>query len=333
MEKPDLRILSLADAKVLPADVQQQFDQWRIRKARDVVTSIVRRRMSSAPKSDLATVQLYLERLEIADTDQTIFEGIYALAEVVEVHRQVLGTHSQHLVLIMSQYLNPWGVIDFQRDFASPAPNIVAAAAELWRLAQEYNLDVQNILSQMPKNELTEALDSYYAAHPEAITPLYHNEKMSLNTLLNESYVATVAAAKLLTSDRVIYSESGWRVKDIIAHLMAWEAEGITSLRAYQEGKQYKVTDNGFASDADFNDKQYQKYKDLPVEQIYQEWAAVIERLKTAINDTPPGKFEGKMLCPWGALGTVSHLIEELTKHDKEHREEILRVARKGDSL
>src|SRR4051812_2883509 len=108
MEKPDLRILSLADAKVLPANVQQQFDQWRVRKARDVVTSIVRKRMSSAPKSDLSTVQLYLERLEIADTDQTIFEGIYALAEVVEVHRQVLGTHSQHLVLIMSQYLNPW---------------------------------------------------------------------------------------------------------------------------------------------------------------------------------------------------------------------------------
>src|SRR5258706_1542261 len=153
MMKPDLRILALADSKLLPPEVQNAFDRWRVFKARDVVASVVRKRLQTAVSYDLSTVSLYLERLEQADSEQAIFEAIYALAEVVEVHRQQLGTHSQHLVLIMSQYINPWGVLEFQRDFESPAPSTLAAAAELWRLAHANKLHVQGVVSKIQKEK------------------------------------------------------------------------------------------------------------------------------------------------------------------------------------
>src|SRR4051794_10332355 len=130
MRDLDLRILALADAKLLPPEVQNPFDHWRIWRARDAVASLVRKRILNVPADVLPIVQMYLERLETADNEQTIFEGIYALAEVVDVHRKQLGLHGKYMVLIMSSQLNPWGVMSFQQDFENPTPGVADAARE-----------------------------------------------------------------------------------------------------------------------------------------------------------------------------------------------------------
>jgi hypothetical protein len=164
MRDPDLRILALADAKLLPMEIQDPFDRWRIWRARDAVAIAVRRRLLNVPPAKLPMIQMYLERLEEADEEGTIFEGIYAIAEVVEVHRQALGLHSEYIVLIMAGQLNPWGLLDFQRDFENPASSIVDAARELWRLAQENNVDIDDLLSKIRNDETFDALEAYYAA-------------------------------------------------------------------------------------------------------------------------------------------------------------------------
>src|SRR5205807_8863580 len=102
MQDPDLTILALADAKLLPSEVQEPFDHWRIWKARDAVATAVRKRILNAPLDSLFMLQTYLERLEQADAEQTIFEGIYALANVVDMYRQQLGLHSEYLIVIMA---------------------------------------------------------------------------------------------------------------------------------------------------------------------------------------------------------------------------------------
>src|SRR5262245_42387928 len=99
MRDPDLRILVLANAKLLPPEVQEPFGHWRLWKARDAVTAAVRKRILNAPLDSLFMLQTYLERLEQADTEQTIFEGIYALANVVDMYRQQLGLHSEYLIV------------------------------------------------------------------------------------------------------------------------------------------------------------------------------------------------------------------------------------------
>src|SRR5207244_2106150 len=86
---------------ILPPEVQEPFDHWRIWKARDAVTTAVRKRLDAVPPKKRGIAELYLERLELADNEQTIFEGIYALAEVVDVNRNTLGLHSEYLILMM----------------------------------------------------------------------------------------------------------------------------------------------------------------------------------------------------------------------------------------
>jgi hypothetical protein len=165
MKNPDLRILALADAKLLPPEVQIPFDHWRIWKARDAVASAVRKRLLNAAVDSIFVLQTYLERLEQADTEQMIFEGIYALANVVDAHRQHLALHSEYLILIMAGQLNPWGLLDFQRDFENPPASTISAANELWRLAEEQHLDVNALLARVGNDDLLVTLKAYYASH------------------------------------------------------------------------------------------------------------------------------------------------------------------------
>src|SRR5258707_5387833 len=123
MPDPDLRILALTDAKVLPPEVQAAFDHWRIWKARDTVIATVRKRITGT-EGGTSTVQMYLERLEVAETEQNIFEGIYALAEVVDGYRKQLGLHKDYIILMMSGQINPWGLLAFQQEFGTPSASI-----------------------------------------------------------------------------------------------------------------------------------------------------------------------------------------------------------------
>src|SRR5260221_14439908 len=106
MRRVDLRILVLANAKLLPAEVQRDFDRWRIWRARAAVTKTVRKRLINVSAENLPTLQIYLERLEQADTEQNIFEGIYALAEADEHNPQQLGNHRLLIFLVILGHLN-----------------------------------------------------------------------------------------------------------------------------------------------------------------------------------------------------------------------------------
>jgi hypothetical protein len=341
MKNPDLRILALADAKILPPDVQAQFDHWRIWKARDAVVTAVRKRLLNAAVPVIPILQTYLDRLREADSETTIFEGIYALAEVVEVYRQQLGLHSEYIVLIMSGQLNPWGLLAFQQDFEHPAVSVVWAARELWRLANEQHVNVKELLAQVKRDETLAALEQYYTAHAPGAEPVHETEtprpadgeaKTRLTRLLDEAHKATMEAARALDADTVVFEESSWRVKDLIGHLAAWESESVTSLRAFLDGKEYQVSDSGHTSDDAFNQEAFKKRQDVAAEPIYQEWAEARNRLKTALGEVPPEKFESQMLCPWGTRGTVAHLIEELVAHEREHRDSLLKKAEPSTS-
>jgi hypothetical protein len=158
---PDLRILALLTTKLLPPEVIDPFDHWRIWQARDAVVRVVRKRLI-----DDMMLTLFLERLEAADDEAGIFEGIYALAQAVELHRSQMGMHGQYLVLVMSSHLNPWGLLRLNPDFSNPTPSVIEAASELWRLANEHHVDIPALLEQVPPDQTLDALHSYYASRP-----------------------------------------------------------------------------------------------------------------------------------------------------------------------
>ena len=49
--------------------------------------------------------------------------------------------------------------------------------------------------------------------------------------LLDETRIETRAALGRLADNPVVYPDSGWRVKDVLAHVAAWEDEAARSLR------------------------------------------------------------------------------------------------------
>lgn len=172
MKDHDLTILALADAKLLPPEVQAPFDKWRIWRTRDVVAAAVRKRLPKPSQGSFPSLQFYLERLELADTEETIFEGIYALAEVVDVQRVQMGMHSEYIIVIMAGQLNPWGLLEFQADFERPAASVVSAADELWRLANEHKVDIPALLAKVTNDETLKSLQDYYANGAKPLTDI-----------------------------------------------------------------------------------------------------------------------------------------------------------------
>ncbi|RMF52352.1 MAG: hypothetical protein D6749_05310 [Chloroflexota bacterium] len=160
--RPDLRILALADSGLLPESVQKPFDDWRVLRARDAVAQTVRKRL----KADADPMLVFmLERLEVAEDDRGIFEGIYALAEVVDLHRARTGLHSEYLVLVMAAQLNPYGLLALTSDFDHVPASAIEAARKLWELAEAHDVRVRALLAvyaESGADPLLERLNAYY---------------------------------------------------------------------------------------------------------------------------------------------------------------------------
>ncbi len=132
----------------------------------------------------------------------------------------------------------------------------------------------------------------------------------------------TQAFAQLTDLDPqiVIYTDGGWRVQDIIAHLTAWEEEVIRSLQAHHFNGAYSIPH--FELQA-FNDAQYQDRKVLPARQVYADWIDMRRRLQSVVALLTPGQLVAQMTYPSGRKGNCEALIHEVMEHQAEHIEDI----------
>jgi hypothetical protein len=153
----DLRILALADSKQLPEAVQNAFDHFRIQAARTAIIGLIQRRGENIPELVAAVTEL-----EALTDDTQIMRRMGDLAESIDVHRVKTGLHHDYLLLVMSQHFNPWGVIDFQRDFDNPMPYVREAADKLWALCREHGVAVESLLAKS-RDPLLNTLNIHYA--------------------------------------------------------------------------------------------------------------------------------------------------------------------------
>ncbi len=160
MSRIDLRVLALADSKLLPPEVQKPFDTFRILRAREAIARLVRRRIGTIP-----ILQILVERLEAAEDEDIILGNMTALINAIDVFRTQTGLHKDYCIVIMSQHLNPWGVVDFHRDFETPMPYVREAAERLWSLCRAHNVDVPALLKKA-REPLLDTLDFYYETRP-----------------------------------------------------------------------------------------------------------------------------------------------------------------------
>ena len=149
------------------------------------------------------------------------------------------------------------------------------------------------------------------------------NPKETLLELIRTTYTGLFKQLEGVDLERVIYEESGWRGRELLSHMAAWNRVVATTLAHFSRGQDYLIPD--FAEDQ-FNQRTALEHKDLPVEAVMAHWKHSVEVLTSAIENIPAENFPGDLLYPWGdERGDINQLVKYFIEHDQEHIAEILK--------
>ncbi len=149
-------------------------------------------------------------------------------------------------------------------------------------------------------------------------------DKRQLIELLTQTHAAIQATVEGIDLEMGVYPDSGWRIRDIIGHIATWDRQVAKSLRAFRVGKEYAIPD---LDETAFNEQDVLGQQELITQQLFEEWEQAREEFKEAVEEIPLDQFPGDLLYPWGnERGTIARLVEMMTEHDVEHRNEIVKA-------
>ncbi len=149
-------------------------------------------------------------------------------------------------------------------------------------------------------------------------------EKARLLDLLTESHSAIRATIEGIDPERRVYTDTGWRIRDIIGHIAIWDRQVTKSLRAFQAGSEYSIPN---LEEHAFNEQAVKAQQALTAQQVYVEWEQAREEFKDALKEMPLDLFPGDLLYPWGdERGSIANLVEYMADHNAEHRDEIVKA-------
>ncbi len=141
---------------------------------------------------------------------------------------------------------------------------------------------------------------------------------------LKDSRTKMEAALRGLTDEQLL--EPGvmgeWSVKDILAHLTAWEAEVVTRLAKLQAGKKIQsVVPAGDSIDS-LNAKWYQEHKDRDLDRVLTDFRGVREQMIRQVDSLNDQQLA--LPLPWSKADTIENLIAwNSYDHEPEHAEQI----------
>ena len=116
----------------------------------------------------------------------------------------------------------------------------------------------------------------------------------------------------------------GWRTKQIISHITAWEVVIHKAIQAFSAGDPpYFLREQDFDR---FNQGAVNFRADWSLEEVLQEWKQVRSDLRAMILDLDPERLAEELVLPWGSERTLAELIEILGEHESEHMDNILKV-------
>jgi hypothetical protein len=149
-------------------------------------------------------------------------------------------------------------------------------------------------------------------------------DKEYLLEKLTEALSATRAILKGVDLEMRVYTDTDWRIRDILGHITTWDREVTKSLRAFLAGTEYVIPD---LDEDEFNQQSVLEQRQLSTQQIQVEWEQTRDDFKEAIREIPSDQFSGDLLYPWGdERGSIAQLIEYMIEHDDEHRNEIVKA-------
>ena len=148
--------------------------------------------------------------------------------------------------------------------------------------------------------------------------------------LLDQTRRATRLALSSLDPQWVVNNdERAWRVRDVVGHLAVWNGEAARSLSAHAMGTEYFCITANTKYDK-YNGPAADERSTWGMEQVWAEYEASHDQLKSMVQAMPAGRWEAEMVYPWSERGTTEKLIKRMMKHEKiDHCDPIMKVASK----
>ncbi len=114
-----------------------------------------------------------------------------------------------------------------------------------------------------------------------------------------------------------------WSVKDVLAHLAAWESELVTALNQAQNRQRPPLVD--IEDLYEWNEEQYHENVRRSLDAVAADFAGVHRVLLTSVQDIDARMLTDNRRFDWMEGEPLWYLIEETAiLHEREHAEDIL---------
>lgn len=116
-----------------------------------------------------------------------------------------------------------------------------------------------------------------------------------------------------------------WSVKDMLSHLLIWEAETIKLLYAMKFHHKPDTAHFKTISDDEQNKIWYEQFKDRPYERVWNDYTAIRDQLIERINEIKETDINNTSLFPWLKDHSLAGLIQSyILDHEAEHTQALI---------
>lgn len=151
-------------------------------------------------------------------------------------------------------------------------------------------------------------------------------EKTTLIESIRQSRQAMQTVIDTLQPDTIVYPDSGWTVKDLLAHLTMWEIHYTKAIEAFNLGNDPYLIPNFTHDNLDeFNQAQYGLHKDDILDDVIENWKVAREDFLAAITAIADDKMNERLPAPANPEMSprLITLITFAAGHEKWHMDEM----------
>lgn len=152
-------------------------------------------------------------------------------------------------------------------------------------------------------------------------------EKQQLIDAFIKAREALLTAIDGLSNDEMLQpgAVGYWSVKDVLAHLTAWESELVTALVRIEQNKRGRPNIVAIDDIDEWNEEQYHTSASRNLQIIWDDFEGVGKHLIAAIEALSKKDLNDNRRFPWMEGEPLSYLVyENAIWHEEEHAEEIL---------
>jgi len=111
-----------------------------------------------------------------------------------------------------------------------------------------------------------------------------------------------------------------WSVKDVMSHLLIWEAETIKLLYMVRLKHKPQTAHFKTISDDEQNSIWYEQFKDRPYTSVWNDYAAIRDQTIERLTELTDADLNNTSLFPWLQGRSLAQLIESfILEHEAEH--------------